>query len=93
VVQAWERLCVSERRVCRLLGQPRSTQHYRPIVADNEQALTEAIMRLASAYGRYGYRRITALLQSEGWHVNHKRGERIERRVGEQIGRRLIMAD
>ena len=40
-------------------------------------ALTEAIVRLASAYGRYGYRRITALLRGEGWHVNHKRVERI----------------
>ena len=41
------------------------------------RALTEAIVRLASAYGRYGYRRITALLCGEGWHVNHKRVERI----------------
>ena len=42
-------------------------------------------MRLASAYGRYGYRRITALLRGEGWHVNHKRVERIWRREGLKV--------
>ena len=42
-------------------------------------------MRLTSAYGRYGYRRITALLRGEGWHVNHKRVERIWRREGLKV--------
>jgi transposase InsO family protein len=37
------------------------------------------IVELAKAYGRYGYRRITALLRWEGWKVNHKRVERIWR--------------
>ena len=63
--------------MCRVIGQPRSTQRYRRVEVDDEAALTEAIVRLASAYGRYGYRRITALLCGEGWHVNHKRVERI----------------
>ncbi len=48
-------------------------------------ALTEAIVRLASEYGRYGYRRVTALLRTEGWHVNHKRVERIWRREGLKV--------
>ena len=47
--------------------------------------MTAAIVRLASAYGRYGYRRITALLRGEGWHVNHKRVERIWRREGLKV--------
>jgi transposase InsO family protein len=47
--------------------------------------LTAAIVRLASAYGRYGYRRITALLRGEGWRVNHKRVERIWRREGLKV--------
>ncbi len=47
--------------------------------------MTEAIVRLASAYGRYGYRRITALLRGEGWYVNHKRVERIWRREGLKV--------
>ena len=42
-------------------------------------------MRLASEYGRYGYRRVTALLRGEGWHVNHKRVERIWRREGLKV--------
>jgi len=42
---------------------------------------------LASKYGRYGYRRITALLNDEkhGWRVNHKRVERIWRKEGLKV--------
>ena len=36
-------------------------------------------------YGRYGYRRITAMLRAEGWHVNHTRVERIWRKEGVQV--------
>ncbi len=71
--------------MCRVIGQPRSTQRYRRVGADDEAALTEAIVRLASEYGRYGYRRVTALLRREGWHVNHKRVERIWRREGLKV--------
>lgn len=76
---------MSERRACRLLGQSRTTQRYQPIIRDDEGPLTSAIVRLAGQYGRYGYRRITALLRSEGWHVNHKRVERIWRREGLKV--------
>jgi len=76
---------VSERRACRYLGQPRSTQRRPRVVADDEAALTAAIIRLATQYGRYGYRRITALLRAEGWIVNHKRVERIWRREGLKV--------
>jgi transposase InsO family protein len=75
-----EKYPVSERRACRVLDQPQRTQRYRGATAPDEAALTAAIVRLASRYGRYGYRRITALLRAEGWHVNHKRVERIWRR-------------
>ena len=44
-----------------------------------------SIIDLASQYGRYGYRRITALLRDGGWHVNHKRVERIWRREGLKV--------
>jgi putative transposase len=54
----------------------------RPKIPDNEEFLTRDIVSLASEYGRYGYRRITALLRDRGWHVNHKRVERIWRREG-----------
>jgi transposase InsO family protein len=76
------RVDVSERRACAVVGQPRSTQRRRPAVLDDEEALTAAIVRLATAYGRYGYRRICALLRAEGWRVNLKRVYRIWRREG-----------
>ncbi len=76
---------VSERRACLVLDQPRTTQRYGPIIRDDEDALTAAIIRLAGQYGRYGYRRVTALLQAEGWHVNHKRVARIWRREGLKV--------
>ena len=46
------------------------------------------MVALASQYGRYGYRRITALMRREGWRVNHKRVERIWRREGLKVPRR-----
>jgi putative transposase len=76
---------VSERRACRVLGQARTTQRYAAVGRPDEDALTTAIIRLASQYGRYGYRRITALLRTEGWCVNHKRVERIWRREGLKV--------
>jgi hypothetical protein len=78
-------LAVSERRACRVLRQPRSTQRRTLVVRDDEDALTRAIVDLASDYGGYGYRRITALLRQQGWHVNHKRVERIWRREGLKV--------
>ena len=76
---------ISERRVCRVLGQPRSTQRRRPRRPDDEAALTADIIALAKQYGRYGYRRITALLRAAGWVVNKKRVERIWRREGLKV--------
>ena len=70
-------LAVSERRACRVLGQPRGTQRYRARAPDDEARLVARMTELATAYGRYGYRRITALLRREGWRVNHKRIERL----------------
>jgi len=79
---------VSERRACRVLGQSRTSQRYKANSAPDEEPLTAVIVRLASRYGRYGYRRITALLRAEGWSVNHKRVERIWRREGLKVPRK-----
>ena len=67
---------VSERLACRVLGQHRSTQRKTPKGRADEAALTADIVALATQYGRYGYRRITAMLQAAGWAVNVKRVER-----------------
>jgi transposase InsO family protein len=76
---------LSERHACRLLGQGRGTQRYTPILRSDEDALTRAIITLASQYGRYGYRRITALLQNAGWQVGKDRVQRIWRREGLKV--------
>ncbi|MEE9574204.1 MAG: IS3 family transposase, partial [Candidatus Neomarinimicrobiota bacterium] len=62
-----------------------STYHYQSTTTPLESALTERIIELALQYGRYGYRRITALLRTEGWCVNHKRVERIWRQEGLKV--------
>ena len=80
-----EKLNVSERRACRVLNQARSTQRRRARVRDDEDALTGRVIELATCYGRYGYRRVHALLRREGWRVNHKRVERIWRQEGLKV--------
>ncbi len=76
---------ISERFACLVLGQHRSTQRKKPTRPDDEAALTANITALAIQYGRYGYRRITALLWARGWRVNVKRVERIWRREGLKV--------
>lgn len=68
-----------------MLGQHRSTQRKVPSGRADENVLTADIIALASQYGRYGYRRITALLREAGWAVNVKRVERIWRREGLKV--------
>ena len=71
---------MSERHACRLLGQWRGTQRYEPNPVLDEDGLTRAIVALATQYGRYGYRRIAALLRRAGWQVGKDRVQRIQRR-------------
>ena len=85
MVQVRGVLRVSERRVCQVIGHCRGTQRYHPKVVDDEAGLTAAITSYATKYGRYGYRRILALLQGDGWVVNHKRLERIWRQEGLKV--------
>lgn len=67
------------------LGQHRSTQRKVPAGRDDEERLTADIIELARQYGRYGYRKIAALLRDAGWDVNDKRVERIWRREGLKV--------
>lgn len=64
------------------MSQPRGTQRYVPTQRDDEDQLTQAIVAPASQYGRYGYRRITALLNQADWKVGKDRVQRIWRREG-----------
>ncbi len=90
---------VSERRACKILKQPRASQRYLPIEPDDELSLTQRIIDLACMYGRYGYRRIAAMLRLEGWRVNHKRVERIWKQEGLKVPKkqhkrgRLMLGD
>ena len=76
---------VSQRRACRVLGQARSTQRRAAVVPGDEPRLVERMVALAREYGRYGYRRIAALLSAEGLKANHKRVERLWRREGLKV--------
>ena len=76
---------VSERMACRVLGQHRSTQRKIPTTPDDEAAPTADIIALAVQYGRYGYRRIAAMLRQAGWVVNLKRVEQIWRQEGLEV--------
>ena len=76
---------VSERRACQVLGQARSTQRRERHIPDDEARLVAEMVELATHYGRYGYRRIPAMLRWEGWKVNHKRVERLWGREGLKV--------
>ena len=78
-------LGVSERRACKTLGQPRSTQQSPPREDEFRQRLRLRTIELALQYGRYGYRRVTELLNREAWNVNHKRIERIWKQEGLKV--------
>ena len=85
MVHAQQKYGLSEGRACKALSVSRSVQRYEHKQADDEARLRKAVTRLALTYGRYGYRRITALLKAEGWIVNHKRVERIWREEGLKV--------
>ena len=85
VTHVCEEMEVSQRRACQVIEQTRTTQRYAPNIGQEEERLIARIIELATEYGRYGYRRITAMLKQEGWKVNHKRVERIWRREGLKV--------
>ncbi|MDB5380548.1 MAG: family transposase [Rhodospirillales bacterium] len=85
MVHVTSQLNVSQRLACRVLDQHRSTQRRAVERADDEAALKADITNLARQYGRYGYRRITALLKAQGWRCNHKRVERVWRAEGLKV--------
>jgi transposase InsO family protein len=83
-----ERLGHSQRRICRAIGQARSSQRYEPQVREDQRPLIDAMHALALRWPRFGYRRIAALLRQEGWRVNVKRVHRLWKAEGLQIRRK-----
>jgi transposase InsO family protein len=79
---------VSQRRACRVLGQPRSTQRQTPKAKEEEGRLVMRMLELVRRHPRYGYRRIWALLRREGWRVNRKRVHRLWRKQGLKVPRK-----
>ena len=68
-----------------VLGQARSSQRCPRKVDKDEAPLVQRMIEWATRFGRYGYRRVTALLRNEGWRVNHKRIERLWRQEGLKV--------
>lgn len=81
-------LGASERRVCRVLGQARATQRHEQKPDDFEERVRERVVANAERFGRYGYRRVLALVRAEGLPVNHKRVERIRRQESLKVPKR-----
>ena len=79
---------MSERRACKVLDIYRSSHRYLAKTNDEEDVILQRITELATQFGRYGYRRITAMLQNEGWKINHKRVERLWRQGGLKVPQR-----
>ncbi len=77
---------VSERRACRVLGHPRSTQRYES-VADDQAPLRGRIKEIAGVHVTWGYPRIWVKLRREGWMINRKRVYRLYRQEGLCVGR------
>lgn len=81
-------LGVTERRACRVLGQPRSSQRFVGRQPEKDRAVRERLLTLSRRHPRYGYRRIWALLRREGWRVNRKRVQRLWREGGLRVPQR-----
>jgi transposase InsO family protein len=81
-------LGISERKACKALGQPRSTQRYKPKLIEKDKPLVKDLLELSLEHPRYGYRRITILLREDGWLVNFKRVYRLWCQEGLKVHRK-----
>jgi putative transposase len=79
----------SRRCACRLVNISRSAAVYASRRLEEERELIERIKELAYQHRRYGYRRITNLLQRDGSKVNHKRVYRLWKVEGLSLKKRF----
>jgi putative transposase len=82
-----EEFHASQRRVSLALDLARSSLRYAPVVRDQQTALARRVEELAGAHPQFGYRRIRALLDREGWAVNKKAVRRLDRELGLKVAR------
>jgi putative transposase len=85
VTQVREQLGLSERRACRAVGQPRSSQRYRAKPRSDEPRLIQRMLQLVRRRPRFGYRRIAALLRGEGFGASESRVLRLWRKEGLKV--------
>jgi transposase InsO family protein len=88
VTHVQNQLHQSERRVCRVLGQSRSTQRYEAVMRDADARLVRRLHELVRQHPRRGYRMMWGMLRLEGWRVNRKRVYRLWRREGFKVPRK-----
>ena len=80
-----DRLGLSERRACRYVGQPRSTQRREPLVAQDDAALRAELKAFSRKRPRWGYRQAHQHLLEQGWSINRKRTQRLWREEGLRV--------
>ena len=85
VLMLQDRLGLSERRACRYVGQPRSTQRREPMVAQDDAALRAELRRFSRERPRWGYRQAHQHLLEHGWSINRKRTQRLWREEGLRV--------
>ncbi len=83
-----QKLKVSERLACRVIGQLRTTQRYQKVVNADRERIRSRIIALAKEYGRYGYKTITSMLQMEGFEVGKDLVYRVWQEEGLQVPHR-----
>ena len=83
-----DRLGVSERWACRVVGQHRSTQRHEPKTAADDAVLRAELRKFSEERPRWGYRRAHHHLRELGWEVNRKRVQRLWREEGLRVPQR-----
>lgn len=80
-----EQLNQPERRVCRVLDQPRSTQRYARVPRDGDEHLVRRLHELVREHPRRGYRMMCGMLRLDGWRINVKRVHRLWKQEGFKV--------
>ena len=85
VTELQSKFGISERRACKAIDQPRSSQRFKAKPRSDEAPLVKRILQLARARPRFGYRRIGGLLTLEGWRAGLSRVFRLWQREGLKV--------